>query len=140
MSFKRRRVTVDFDPVNEPSLTKQSFKDDCDIDTIVSRYIGVGGSINSLPDFRPDAVDNLDLPTVSSYHEAMNVVAEANNAFSNVPAKVRRRFDNDPAQFVDFVSNPENFDECVKLGLATPIAKTQAVPDVDEVIGEKDSA
>ena len=59
--------------------------------------------------------DFTDIP--SSYHEALNVVTRAKQNFMLLDAKLRARFDNDPGQFVEFVSNPENKDECIKLGL-----------------------
>lgn len=42
---------------------------------------------------------------------------EAEEQFMSLPAAVRSRFKNDPAEIVDFVSKEENRDEAVKLGL-----------------------
>lgn len=41
MSFraaKRNRVVVNFDPNKEPSRTKQSFREECDINVLMARY------------------------------------------------------------------------------------------------------
>ncbi|QXP08056.1 MAG: internal scaffolding protein [Arizlama microvirus] len=48
----------------------------------------------------------------------MNIVALANEQFANLSAHVRKRFQNDPQEFLQFTSDPENLPEMVKLGLA----------------------
>ena len=35
-----------------------------------------------------------------------------------IPAIIRKRFDNDPYQFLEFMENPENIEEARQLGLA----------------------
>jgi phage internal scaffolding protein len=53
----------------------------------------------------------------TDYTDAMNKVASANSMFEQLPGKVRARFDNNPAQFLDFVQNPNNADELKSMGL-----------------------
>jgi len=95
------------------SLAKQSFAEECDINTIVKRFNLSG----QLPEnvFVPQYGD---FEEVFDFHTAMNVVAKAGEAFDAMPADVRARFNNDPGAFVDFVSDPANTDEAVKLGIA----------------------
>ena len=38
-------------------------------------------------------------------------------AFDDLPAKVRREFDNDPFKFLEFVEDPENVERMAELGL-----------------------
>jgi len=100
---------------DDPSLTKQSFKDECDINTIV-RNFGVTGE---LPDnIRPPQYG--DFTGIFDYQSALNAVIAADDAFMEMDAKIRARFHNDPALFVEFCSNPENLDEMRKMGLAVP--------------------
>lgn len=94
------------------SLAVQDQRDEVDINTIVRRF----GLTGQLP-------DNVSAPTygdftgVHDYHSAMNAVAKANEAFEEMPAEVRARFQNDPAAFVAFCSDDKNREEAVKLGL-----------------------
>lgn len=94
------------------SLTKQSFAEECDINTIVRRF-GVTGELPSnvvMPTYQ-------DFEGVFDFQTAMNAIVKANESFMLMPAEVRARFNNDPALFVDFCSNDDNIDEAVKLGL-----------------------
>jgi phage internal scaffolding protein len=52
----------------------------------------------------------------------------AEESFYRLPSKVRMKFDNDPLDFIDFASNPDNLDEMRELGLAKEVANTQATP------------
>lgn len=99
----------------DESRTVQSQKDDADINVIVRRFgltgeLPVNLKVPVSADYRD--VDNFDLGV------ALRFVNDANRAFMQMPAHVRERFMNDPVRFVAFVENPENVDECVKLGLA----------------------
>lgn len=101
----------------DDTLAQQSFKDECDINTIVRRF-GVTGQHPSgvrMPTYG-------DFTNVVDFHSAMNAVAQAKESFDAMPAEVRARFNNDPAQFVEFCSKEENKDEAVKLGLVDPAA------------------
>lgn len=96
----------------EPSLAKQSFAEECDINTIVRRF-GISGE---LP-------ENVRMPTFGDYTDvvdfktAMDAMALAHEAFDAMPAEVRYRFKNSPQEFVEFCSDEKNRDEAVKLGL-----------------------
>lgn len=106
-----------------PSLAKQSFADECDINTIVRRF-GLNGQL-PVGVRMPTYADFLDVPT---YQEAMNAIIEANASFSSMPAEVRARFMNDPARFVQFCSLEENRAEAIKLGLVLPAAAALVAP------------
>lgn len=124
---KKRRVQLDFK--GSPSLTQQSFKDECDINTIMRRYQATG----LIDHVRRDIPQFQDV-TGYDFHEAMNLVSEARALFLDLPSSVRERFSNDPGQFLDFVNNPANAEEMVKMGLATrsslpatPVATTPPI-------------
>jgi len=111
----------------EKTRTQQHQKEEADINTIVKRF----GLTGQLP-------ENVRMPRygdfteVTDYQTALNAVIAANNAFLSMPAHVRRRFNNDPAAFVDFCSDASNLEEAKKLGLVeTPkeaAAEGQAAP------------
>lgn len=95
-----------------PSKTQQQFAEECDINTIVRRF-NLTGQLPTgvrMPTYG-------DFENVPSYQEAMNAIRAADEAFMEMPAEVRARFNNDPARFVDFCSDPANRAEAEKLGL-----------------------
>jgi len=101
---------------NDVSLAVQSAKQETDINTIVERF-GLTGTV-------PQNVRtplNVDFNDVFDYQTAMNAIIEAKSAFIQMPADVRKRFNNDPGEFVDFASDPKNQEEARKLGLALPV-------------------
>jgi len=103
---------IDFS--QETSLTKQSFTDECDINKIVARITrdGYDPSQYGVPQYA-------DVSNAPSFHEAMEIVTKGQQAFAQLPSIIRARFGNDPAQYLDFVANPENLPEMLKLGMAT---------------------
>jgi len=58
-----------------------------------------------------------DFSTTQSYHDMQNTLIEAQKAFKTLPASIRATFNNDPAEVIDFLNNPANRDQAVKLGL-----------------------
>jgi len=61
-----------------------------------------------------------DFSSVPNYQEALNIVRIAQEQFNGLDASVRNRFDNDPAKFLDFATNPENVEQMAKMGLLKP--------------------
>lgn len=96
-------------------MTKQSFKDECDINNIMKKYKNTG----MLPEMIKTQPQYGDFSEVSDYMESMNIVLKAQEQFQNLSADVRNRFQNDPALFLDFANDPKNGEEMVKMGLAT---------------------
>lgn len=94
--------------------TKQSFKEECDINNIVRRSEKTG----ILPQATRQAIYG-EFDDAGTYYDAMLVVVRAREQFENLPARVRARFANSPENFLEFVENPANAEELIKLGLAT---------------------
>lgn len=103
-----------------PSMTKQEFVHECDINNIIREYTQSGQITHISAKAAQGAF--IDLPGPMDFQEAVHTVMQAQDAFAALPSGVRNRFENDPQQFLDFVSNPANADELVTLGLATPRA------------------
>lgn len=97
----------------EPTLTKQAFKDECDINNIMRKYQTTG----LVSHFAKGEPKYGDFSNSVDYHEAMNQVLAAQDAFMALPSSIRARFSNDPGYLLDFVSDPNNRDEAVRLGL-----------------------
>jgi len=104
------RVALSF-PENS-RWTKQSFKDECDINNVMGRYLTSG----EMPLINQQAPQYLDV-TGYDYQSAMELVAGAQSLFEEIPSDIRNRFQNDPAQFLDFCSNPKNREEMAEMGL-----------------------
>lgn len=113
----------------EETLTRQEFAEESDINTII-RLFGIGEN----PIEAGKWVTNVDIvDATNDFQTAMNILVDASNQFNSLPASLRGRFENDPAKFVSFVSNPDNQDEMIKLGLATK--RPDPVPsDTDRLI------
>nr|QJB18899.1 MAG: internal scaffolding protein [Microvirus sp.] len=105
---------TDIDFGDEVSLTKQSDAAACDINNIMAPYARM--DMRDLLQSNPGQY--LDLTDAKTYHESMNIVVEAQAAFEALPANIRKKFGNDPENFLEFCSNPDNADEMVELGLA----------------------
>lgn len=96
---------------------KQSFVAECDINTIMKQYSQTGQLKHISANAQKGAY--LDLPDEIDFQQSLAIVAQAEASFASLPSKTRDRFSNDPAKFLEFLSNPENRDEAIKLGLVT---------------------
>lgn len=101
----------------DKTRTKQSFKEECDINYLVDRYAVTG----ELPQLTLPPLAG-DLPEGFTMQDALNQVVKAREAFQALPAAARARFQHDPVQFVEFCSDEANRDEMRKMGLWSPEA------------------
>jgi phage internal scaffolding protein len=101
----------------EPSLAQQHFKDECDINNILRQF-----NITGLLPESPLSPRYGDFTGIGDYHTALNRVIAAQDEFEALPAQIRARFDNDPAQLIEFLENSENRPEAEELGLVEKVA------------------
>lgn len=110
----------------DESLTQQQFAQDCDLNVLALRF-GLTGKplpVEALdPSYYGDVSDVPDLRTV------LDLANDAKNKFMDLPARIRSRFDNQPAKLWAFVNDPENADEAVRLGIL------QQIPNPTEPVG-----
>lgn len=133
----KRKVRRSFDRVGYPmevfevSKTKQSFVGESDINNLMKRYRATG-LMRQFPG-QPRFMDCTSLP--ADYQDALNKVVEANRAFEMLSSDVRSQFDNEPAAFVAFASDPENLEQMREWKLAPPAAvKPATLDDVVDVL------
>lgn len=109
----RLRLEMHFPPEGK---TKQSFKDECDVNRIMARYLATGElpNLNALP---PQYLDVTEM----DFQEHQNFIAEANSMFNQLPSAIRARFENNPGAFLDFCSQEKNRPELAEMGLLRPI-------------------
>lgn len=112
---KRRKVSIDFS--KDPGVTKQSFKDECDINKILAKFQkqGVVTHVNNHSGSYSD-IGYLD------FTEAMQTVTRAQSMFNDLPSHLRKRFGHDPVEFLTFIQSeqPDDRREAVRLGLKAP--------------------
>lgn len=137
MAFLRSSYNYSMDDVSretalvceDETKTQQQFAEECDINTIV-RQFGITGEMpqNVRVPLTDEFVETMD------YRSSLDKLMEADRAFMQFPAELRARFGNDPAKFVDFVSDPANIEETRKWNLAKPVV-AEAPPMRVEVVG-----
>ncbi len=123
-SFSNRpdRVQVFFD--DDDGVTRQSMAAECDINNIMAKFQKTGALTHfSRHQARYGFADSV------TFHDAMNIVAEGDSMFADLPSSLRTRFENDPGRFLDFVQDPKNAEELVSLGLAEARALDSAPPE-----------
>ena len=115
---------------SEETRTQQHFKEQCDINRIVQTYAKTG-----LVPGNPRTPMEEDFVGIVDFHTAMNAVRRGEEAFMELPAELRRRFHNDPQEYVEFCLDDKNFDELVEMGLAHKPFKSEQ-PTVEEPVAE----
>lgn len=100
---------------SEPSQTKQEFKDSCDINRIMGKYLRG----QQLPPAEPGLYG--DFSDVGDFQQAQGILLHARAQFDALPALTRDRFQNSPEAMLRFVADPKNKDELRALGLSNPL-------------------
>ncbi len=103
--------------------TKQSCKDECDINLIMAKYQRTG-AIEHRNRHRAD----YGFATSHDFSSAMRTVVIAQEMFDGLPSSIRQRFGQDPGAFLDFVQDADNESELRRLGL---LAADEDVVDVE---------
>lgn len=97
---------------NDPSLAKQSYADEVDVNKLMERAAVTGqlsvSDVNGM--YYGDASEIPDL------FSALSAVARGEAAFMALNWETRERFHNSVGELYAFLSDPKNYDEGVKLG------------------------
>lgn len=109
---KTRVVTINL----EPTMAQQQFADECDINNIIKKHsqTGIVTHINTKKGVYAD------ITSVTDYHTMVNLLNDAKTQFMQLPAEIRKKFDNDPGKLIEFLNDRKNYDEALKLGLLDP--------------------
>lgn len=104
-----------------PSRTQQQFKNEVNVNNIMKKYLktGVITHINTKKGIHTEQLVP-DTYTSTTYQEAMNIIATSNSQFEELPSELRKKFANDPSKFLEFLHDPKNYEEAVKLRLFKP--------------------
>lgn len=125
-SYKKKNgklgVKLMFD--GKDGKTKQEFKEECQIQNIINKYHKTG-MITHLAKHQGDYGD---FSNITSYQDAVMAVIEAEETFNELPANIRNKFKNNPAELLDFLADDKNYDEAIKLGLIAEQKVEQTKP------------
>ena len=111
------------------SLTQQHFKEECDVINIIKKHDRNG----IIEHVQRGKARYGDFSEVADYREALDLVRDAQQEFMTIPSDIRKKFDNDPGKFYEFVSDPENKEELKEMGfIDTPTASVDVSSPTDK--------
>lgn len=114
---------------DDESLAVQSAEPDTNINTLVKRFGLTDGSI------LPAAIDPShfwDTTGVTDLRTALDRINQAKLVFGMLPAKIRARFGNHPAELTEWLADADNADEAIRLGLLRKPEPPPAPPPAPE--------
>lgn len=97
-----------------PSLTQKQFKNDVDVNNIIKKFKKTG-QISHIRNTLNGVYS--DLTHISDLLDMKLKVIHAEQAFMELPPKLRSKFRNDPAELISYLQNPSNHEEAIHLGL-----------------------
>lgn len=113
---------------DEPSLTQQHFKDEADINNIMARYQKTGVLVDPLTQTTRKPMFD-DFSELGDFRDHQQAVIDAQEMFMELPSRLRARFANDPAELLQWLSDPANKEEAIELGLfSKPPAESPEMP------------
>ena len=116
------------------SKTKQSFKNECDINHILEKHRNTG--VVSQDYLNKRQAMFADVSEIGDFQHCQQKVLDAEEAFMTLPSRIRTRFENDPGQLLDFVADPGNRNEAIELGI---IPKPEQVKTEKPLEPQKDA-
>lgn len=117
-------------------LTEQAHKKITDMNFILRDYAKTG-----LMKHAKNHEGTYDDISVTDFQDAMFKVTQAQNMFNDLPSQIKKRFGHNPAEFLEFVQNPNNATEMASLGILKgndgldikgAATKAATKPDYDE--------
>lgn len=110
------------------SRVQAQFADACQTDTIIRKYNMMG--VN--PFIASGGSQYLDTTQIPEFFVAQNAQVKVKEFFEGLPSDIRLEFNNDPMEFAEVVSDPQNADYLREIGILAPLPA--------EKEGEKPSA
>ena len=110
------------------SLTQQSHAAEADVRNIIKQYDRTGLIAN----VNKGIAQYGDYSEINEYAEALNMVREANESFSQLPSEIRQQFNNNAGLFFEFATDPKNKEKMIEMGLAkAPETVVEVTPKSD---------
>lgn len=111
------KITFDSKNPKSQSRTHQSFAKDADINNIMQRFQKTGVLVDPTLMSSERQPRFGDFSDIADYSQIVGRINEANEAFMTLSAEVRFRFNNDVEECLQFIADPKNLEEAVKLKL-----------------------
>lgn len=112
----RRRVVA---RQGGPSKTKTDMQKSTDVNNIMKQYQRTG-LVSHVARQQGEYGEYTEI----DFQEAMNTVIKAEEMFMELPAEIRKEFENDPAKFLKFVESGDE-EKMRELGLLPPVSEAQ---------------
>jgi len=93
-------------------FTEQHHKKECDVNLIIKKYDKTG-LISHVSKFEGKFGDMTGI----EFQTMQNKVANAKSMFNELPAEIRKEFNNNPKNLLEFMENPANRPKAIELGL-----------------------
>ncbi len=90
--------------------TKQSYKDSCDINKLLEKGAKAGG----LSHIERHGAQYGDFANID-WEQVPLQLAEGRQVFNELPADIKREFNQSPGEFYEFVTNPDNSERLTEL-------------------------
>lgn len=103
------------------SKVQEQFADACQTDTIIRKYNMMG--VN--PFIAAGASQYLDTTQIPDFVCAQNAQIKVKEYFEGLPSDIRLEFNNDPMQFAEVVSDPQNAEYLREIGVLAPLPAEQ---------------
>lgn len=130
--YREKRVKRVATKNTEPSKTDQQYKQDCDVNHIIRKFSKTG-QISHLAKAQGQYADVAEIPDLLG---ALGQVTQAQQSFDLLPAELRKKFSNSPVEMYNWLQNPQNDKEAVRLGLKevrnAPSQASTSVPTREE--------
>ncbi len=117
------RDGVIVDCSDKPSMTVQSDRSQANINNIMKK-MEKGHMLDKLNQGTPFYGD---VTRFKDLQESIIQVQEAQDLFMDMSADIRKRFNNDPVEMVQFLDNSENQKEAEELGMVIPKPKPEPI-------------
>lgn len=108
------------------NMCDQQYVKECDINNLMRKYV-----MNALPD--PQKGVYADMSEVQDYRSALHIIKKAEDGFLALPSDVRSRFLNDPGKMIEFLQDPKNDEEAIKMQLKVPKSKSDTQKIIDKL-------
>ena len=103
------------DNTGTKSRVEPQHGEECNINTIMRKMHAQG----ILPHFKTGGNFG-NFTEMDDFHTCQNRIIAANNDFMALPSELRSKFQNDPGQLLDFLSDENNRAEAIEMGLIAP--------------------
>lgn len=130
------RPRVDFS--NSPSMTRQEFASEANVNNLLKRYATTGAFYDPLTMVKANRRPLFgDFTNFKDFTAAQNAIIEAHEAFDALPVEIREKFNYDPAKLIEWLADDANREEAIKLGL---IEKAAAAATPEPAKGDQPAA